>query len=68
MIVIGLYQVLWGKHKEQEEETVEAVTEVMKCCGESGRMETVMEEGVETNDIEMQKGEVSENLRVAIKD
>nr|AFK34273.1 unknown [Lotus japonicus] len=66
LIVIGLYQVLWGKQKEQEEETVEVVTEVMKCCEENGRMETVMEESVETNDIEKQKGEDCKEFRVVI--
>lgn len=38
----------------------------MKCCEENGRMETVMEESVETNDIEKQKGEDCKEFRVVI--
>lgn len=66
LIVIGLYSVLWGKYKESKEKEVETITEGMKCCStENGVMETVIE-GVETNDIEMQKGEACKELRVAI--
>lgn len=66
LIVIGLYSVLWGKYKESKEKEVETITKGMKCCStENGVMETVIE-GVETNDIEMQKGEACKELRVAI--
>jgi hypothetical protein len=66
LIVIGLYSVLWGKNKENKEIEAETITEEIKCCRENGVMETVIE-GVETNDIEMQNGEVnSKVLRVAI--
>lgn len=64
MIVIGLYSVLWGKSKENKEIEEETITEGMKCCVENGViLETVIEE---TNDIEMQKGEATKVLRVAI--
>nr|KYP64101.1 Auxin-induced protein 5NG4 [Cajanus cajan] len=66
LIVIGLYSVLWGKHKENKEIEAETTVEIVKCCSENGRMETVMEEAETNNDIEMQKGEDSNELRVAI--
>ncbi|KAL2320605.1 hypothetical protein Fmac_029574 [Flemingia macrophylla] len=66
LIVIGLYSVLWGKHKENKEKEAETTIEVVKCCSENGRMETVKEEAETNNDIEMQKGEDSNELRVAI--
>jgi len=40
--------------------------EVMKCCSENGRLETVVEDAETNNDIEMQKGEASRELRVVI--
>lgn len=64
MIVIGLYSVLWGKSKENKEIEEEIRTEGVECCRENGVMETVVEEGVEVNDIEMQNGEAIKELRV----
>lgn len=67
LIVMGLYSVLWGKYKENKEKEEEITIEVMKCCSENGRLETVVEDGETNNDIEMQKGEeASRELRVAI--
>ena len=67
LIVIGLYSVLWGKSKENKEIEEETITEGMKCCVENGViLETVIEGVEETNDIEMQKGEATKVLRVAI--
>ncbi|XP_058740147.1 WAT1-related protein At5g07050-like [Vicia villosa] len=62
LIVIGLYSVLWGKNKEIEAETIKEGT---KCCVEKGVLETVIE-GVEINDIEVQKDEPTKVLRVTI--
>ncbi|KAK7336404.1 hypothetical protein VNO77_16944 [Canavalia gladiata] len=64
LIVIGLYSVLWGKYKEHKEKVTEAIVEVMQCCSENVRMETVVEDAETNNDIEMQKGEGSQVLRV----
>nr|ACU19947.1 unknown [Glycine max] len=67
LIVMGLYSVLWGKHKENKEKEAEITIEVLKCCSENGmRLETVVEDAETNNDIEMQKGEASRELRVAI--
>lgn len=67
MIVIGLYSVLWGKNKENKEIEAEiTITEGTKCCVENGGLKTVNEEGVEINDIEMQKVEATKVLRVTI--
>ncbi|RDX72276.1 WAT1-related protein [Mucuna pruriens] len=66
LIVMGLYSVLWGKYKENKEKEAETITEVVKCCSENGRMETVVEDDETNNDIELQKGEASNELRVVI--
>lgn len=67
LIVMGLYAVLWGKYKENKEKEAEITIEVMKCCSENGRLETVVEDAEVNNDIEMQKGEEAlRDLRVAI--
>ena len=67
LIVMGLYSVLWGKHKENKEKEAEITIEVLKCCLENGMTLETMVKDVETNnDIDMQKGEASRELRVAI--
>ncbi|CAL5193282.1 unnamed protein product [Lathyrus oleraceus] len=67
LIVIGLYSVLWGKNKENKEiEAETTITEGTKCCVENGGLKTVIEEGVEINDIEVQKVEATKVLRVTI--
>lgn len=63
LIVMGLYSVLWGKHKENKEKEAETIIEVVKCCSENGRMETVVEDDETNSDIE--KGEGCNELRVA---
>ncbi|CAK8543023.1 unnamed protein product [Lathyrus sativus] len=57
LIVIGLYSVLWGKNKENIEIEAETITEGTKRCAENRMLETVIKEGVKTNDVEMQKDE-----------
>ncbi|KRH66374.2 hypothetical protein GLYMA_03G102300v4 [Glycine max] len=67
LIVMGLYSVLWGKHKENKEKEAEITIELLKCCSENGMtLETVVEDAETNNDIDMQKGEASRELRVAI--
>ncbi|KHN32156.1 WAT1-related protein [Glycine soja] len=67
LIVMGLYSVLWGKHKENKEKEAEITIEVLKCCLENGMTLETMVKDVETNnDIDMHKGEASRELRVAI--
>ncbi|KAL5147363.1 WAT1-related protein [Glycine soja] len=67
LIVMGLYSILWGKHKENKEKETEITIEVLKCCSENRMtLETVVEDAETNNDIEMQKGEASRKLRVAI--
>ncbi|XP_054778018.1 WAT1-related protein At5g07050-like [Prosopis cineraria] len=57
LIVAGLYSVLWGKHKENQEKEAEIlVPEMIKGCKQNGRMQTVLED-IEENDIEMQEHE-----------
>ncbi|KAG5032820.1 hypothetical protein JHK85_016802 [Glycine max] len=56
-----------GKHKENKEKETEITIEVLKCCSENRMtLETVVEDAETNNDIEMQKGEASRKLRVAI--
>ncbi|XP_061369945.1 WAT1-related protein At5g07050-like [Gastrolobium bilobum] len=66
LIVMGLYSVLWGKYKEHKEKIAEATTEAIKCCTENVIIIQTVIEDAETNDVEMQKGEASKELRVAI--
>ncbi|KAK4281992.1 hypothetical protein QN277_013424 [Acacia crassicarpa] len=58
LIVVGLYSVLWGKYKENQEKEAEIlIPQTIKgCTVQNGRMQTVLE-GIEENDIDMQEDE-----------
>ncbi|GKV39667.1 hypothetical protein SLEP1_g47405 [Rubroshorea leprosula] len=66
LIVIGLYAVLWGKHKEsKEKELAEVVPEPVKCVQENGNT-VLMIEDIEANRIELYKGEANKISAVAV--
>ncbi len=55
LIVIGLYSVLWGKHKESIENKDEDLQDAIKGAKVNGDAISIMED-MEANEIEMGKG------------
>ena len=56
LIVIGLYSVLWGKHKEKMEVDPEEIPEPVKGVPGNGNSIVVIED-IEANEVELQKAE-----------
>ncbi|KAF9686337.1 hypothetical protein SADUNF_Sadunf03G0148200 [Salix dunnii] len=56
LIVIGLYSVLWGKHKEKMEIDPEEIPEPVKGVPGNGNSIVVIED-IEANEVELQKAE-----------
>ncbi|XVE68431.1 hypothetical protein DITRI_Ditri09bG0068100 [Diplodiscus trichospermus] len=62
LIVVGLYSVLWGKHKEnKEEEVVEEIPEPVKAIQANGNTILVIGD-IEANEVELQKAEAHNKL------
>ncbi|XWS65443.1 hypothetical protein CRYUN_Cryun05aG0112900 [Craigia yunnanensis] len=62
LIVIGLYSVLWGKHKEnQEKEVEEEIPEPIKSIQANGNTILVIGD-IEANEVELQKEEANTKL------
>ncbi|CAK7336454.1 unnamed protein product [Dovyalis caffra] len=61
LIVIGLYSVLWGKHKEKMEMDPEEIPEPVKGVQGNGNP-IVMIEDIEANEVELQKAEANNNF------
>lgn len=73
LIVIGLYSVLWGKHKEKKEElVVDEIPDPVKgvqANGNGNGHSASMIEDIEANEVELQKAEANNkklNSSVAI--
>lgn len=69
LIVIGLYSVLWGKHKERKEElAAEEIPDPVKGIHVNGNTASVTED-LEANDqVELQKAEANNKITsVAIR-
>ncbi|KAJ0102998.1 WAT1-related protein At5g07050-like [Pistacia vera] len=62
LIVIGLYSVLWGKHKEKKEELVaEEIPDPVKGVQANGNGHSAsMIEDIEANEVEFQKAEAND--------
>jgi hypothetical protein len=56
LIVIGLYSVLWGKHKEKMEIDPEEIPEPVKGVQGNGNSMLVIED-IEANEVKLQKAE-----------
>ena len=62
LIVIGLYSVLWGKHKENKEREVEEeIPEPVKSIQANGNTILVIGD-IEANEVELKKEEANNNL------
>ena len=62
LIVIGLYSVLWGKHKENKEREVEEeIPEPVKSIQANGNTILVIGD-IEANEVELQKAEANNKL------
>ncbi|KAI3525956.1 hypothetical protein L1887_05094 [Cichorium endivia] len=69
LIVMGLYSVLWGKYKEfKEKELSEEIPDPVKTISRTNNNNNnmIVIEGVEANDIEMQKNETFKSAVPAI--
>lgn len=64
LIVIGLYSVLWGKHKEKMEELEEIPDPVKGVQGNGNSMPVI--EDIEANNVELEKAEANKLSVVAI--
>ncbi|KAK9283350.1 hypothetical protein L1049_011592 [Liquidambar formosana] len=66
IIVVGLYSVLWGKHKENLEKKAEdEIPEAIKGAHINGNAAPMIED-IEINDVELQKAEAHKLSSVAI--
>ncbi|XP_023884162.2 WAT1-related protein At5g07050 [Quercus suber] len=65
LIVMGLYSVLWGKHKENIENKVEEIPDVIKSTQVNGDAISRMED-IEADEIEMGKGKGDKLSSMAI--
>jgi hypothetical protein len=61
LIVIGLYSVLWGKHKEKMEIDPEEIPEPVKGVQGNGNSIVVIED-IEANEVQLQKAEANNNF------
>lgn len=62
---MGLYSVLWGKHKENIENKVEEIPDVIKSTQVNGDAISRMED-IEADEIEMGKGKADKLSSMAI--
>lgn len=65
MIVIGLYSVLWGKHKEKEEDIAEEIPDPIKGDHVNGNTVSMIED-IEANEVALHKAEAKKISPVAI--
>ncbi|KAH8512603.1 hypothetical protein Peur_056599 [Populus x canadensis] len=61
LIVMGLYSVLWGKHKEKMEVDPEEIPEPVKGVQGNGNSIVVIED-IEANEVQLQKAEANNNF------
>ncbi|KAG6781606.1 hypothetical protein POTOM_014517 [Populus tomentosa] len=61
LIVVGLYSVLWGKHKEKMEVDPEEIPEPVKGVQGNGNSILVIED-IEANEVQLQKAEANNNF------
>ncbi|XP_011020462.1 PREDICTED: WAT1-related protein At5g07050 [Populus euphratica] len=61
LIVMGLYSVLWGKHKEKMEVDPEEIPEPVKGVQGNGSSIVVIED-IEANEVQLQKAEANNNF------
>ncbi|KAI4382934.1 hypothetical protein MLD38_008828 [Melastoma candidum] len=68
LIVVGLYSVLWGKHKERRDEDGQSIQEIPEavkgCCSlplqqNGNKLTPTIMEDMEGNEVELQKAELS---------
>lgn len=62
IIVVGLYSVLWGKHKENIESKAEEIPEAIKGAHVNGNGAPMMIEDIEANDVELEKAEANNKI------
>lgn len=65
LIVAGLYSVLWGKHKENEEKEGEAAMEIpvaIKAVDGNGRIMEI----VELDEVQLEKAQANTNANAAV--
>lgn len=65
LIVAGLYSVLWGKHKENEEKEGEAAMEIpvaIKAVDGNGRIMEI----VELDEVQLEKAQANTNANTAV--
>ncbi|XVF82476.1 hypothetical protein PTKIN_Ptkin16aG0051700 [Pterospermum kingtungense] len=64
LIVMGLYSVLWGKHKENKEKEVEEeeIPEPVKAIQANGNNTILLIGDIEANEVELQKAEANNKL------
>lgn len=65
LIVMGLYSVLWGKHKENIENKVEEIPDVIKSTQVNGDAISKMED-IEADEIEMGKGDKLSSIAITM--
>ncbi|XP_075646413.1 WAT1-related protein At5g07050-like [Castanea sativa] len=65
LIVMGLYSVLWGKHKESIENKVEEIPDVIKSTQVNGDAISKMEH-IEADEIEMGKGDKLSSIAITM--
>ncbi|KAK4835534.1 hypothetical protein QYF36_011080 [Acer negundo] len=64
LIVIGLYSVLWGKHKEKKDEDIDDIPDPIKGNQVNGNIISVIED-IEANEVDLQKAEAN-NKKLSI--
>ncbi|KAG8643141.1 hypothetical protein MANES_11G008500v8 [Manihot esculenta] len=65
LIVIGLYSVLWGKHKEKMEDSDEEIPDPVKGVQGNGNSIAIIAD-IEANEVELQKAEANNTVSAMV--